>query len=237
MRRIALWIPLCLCLVGLACQSASDRPSANVVKSSSFRPEELNAVAFLGLASGSMAGEEAQRLMEPLIESHLLATQLPFVVLPLSETERRARAQQSIATLRGIQDYWRDAKRVDKFEIARLGEQLGVDAVLVGVVEEWTQVDATSGTVETSFTRIAAGLKLYSVETGRCLWRAEKTETMEPEGIDIEMDTGSEQLTARQAEAQARSATVQARGRALPPPRFELVAETIATALAQALAS
>jgi hypothetical protein len=229
--RICAW--LLLPLLAIACGTSGKRVTADVMRTPEFQPDSLQTVAFIGLAAGSMGGEEALLVMEPLLETQLLAASAPFVVLPRDEVERRAALQGGRQTLKAVRDYWRDSKRVDKFEIAKLGAQLSVRAVLLGLIDEWGQISASQGSGEAAYTRVGASLTLYSVRTGRSIWRASASETLESESLGQDIE-GSEQQTTQRRERQ-RSAGVQAVGRGPSAPSFEAVGEIVAGRLAGAL--
>jgi hypothetical protein len=220
----------------LGCQTGSKRGLAKVMQTADYHPDSLQVIAYIGAGATSVAGDDARALMETLFEDQMLGTALPFVLLSREEVERRVAANGARTALDAVQRYWRDAKKVDKFEVAKLGAAVGAQAILLALVDEWGQIDASQGSGDASYTRVGASLMLYSVATGRCLWRAKEAETMKSESLEQDMGGGSEQNTARSRELR-RSAGVQSLDRGPAAPRFEVVGAAVAATLVQALAA
>jgi hypothetical protein len=236
MRSVRFPCVLIAVVLLLGCQTGSKRGLASVMQTADYHPDSLQVIAYVGAGATSVAGDDARVLMETLFEEQLMGTALPFVVLSREEVERRVAASGASASLDAVRRYWRDAKKVDKFEIAKLGEATGAGAILLGLVDEWGQIDASQGSADASYTRVGASLMLYSVASGRSMWRAKKAETMKSESLEQDMEGGSEQRTARSRELR-RSAGVQSLERGPAAPRFEIVGAAVAAALVQTLAT
>jgi len=222
-----------LMLCAMACQPRPEGPLIQVLRSSDFHPDSLDAVAFLAF-SGGMAGDAAVQVVEPILEDQLLGQGYPFVVLPRRELSRRAQAEDVGPLLGKVRDFWRGSQKVDKFKLAELCAAVGIQGVLVGQVDDWIQVKASEGTGESSVTRVAASLAYYSAANGRRAWKARAAETVASESLEQDI-TDARELTSRGRE-RLRAKTVQSAARKLPAPDFDVVARSVAAALAAALA-
>jgi len=236
MQRIVQGALVVLVLPLLACQSAPPRGAfVDVTATPGYDAAAVGTAAYVGLAAAAATPKEALPIVEPRVEQHLRNQQLPFVLLASDEVERRAQSAGGAEQLQTVRNYWRDAKKIDKFAVADLGGAIGADALLVGWIDDWTQVDATQESADASFTRIGARLRLISVDTGATLWEVAATRTSESESIEQDAGAGDEFDTARRRELQ-RSARVRALSTGVGPPRFEDVADEVAALLAGAVA-
>ncbi|MBM3317996.1 MAG: hypothetical protein FJY75_09100 [Candidatus Eisenbacteria bacterium] len=235
MRAIPLLIGWSLLGLLLGCQAGPKRGVAQVTLSPAYHPDSLGAVAFLGVARGSAAGESAQRAMEALIEEHLMAARAPFAILPRDEVERRVAAAGGRETLAAVLAYWRNDKKVDKFELMKLGGMIGAEGVFLALVDEWSQDAASGGEGLAANTRVSASLSLYSTVSGRRIWRADAAETMSSTALLKDDLVGSEQNTARAREIERRAPGAHSGDAGPAAVGFEAVGRVVAGALARAL--
>jgi len=236
MWRCALISLLALLAMGPGCQPRNTGPLVTITRTPEFHLDSLKSVAYLGMGS-SVPDPLAVQLMEPAIQSHLLAATCPFLLLRLDEVERRVRIAGADETFRAVRDYWRDEKKIDKFKAAELCKILGADGILIGCVVDWLQVDAASSAQQVASTRVIASLSLFPAGEGRPAWRAEVSHTVESQAREQGTRDPYAQ-TARSRELQ-KAAGVQARSRTRDAgaPGFEDVVEAVATALVKALTS
>jgi hypothetical protein len=234
MRR---WIALAgvaLLAIGPGCRPANRGPVVQVTRSPEFRPDSLKVIAFLGLGS-SVPDPRALPLMEPAMERALADVKLPYLILWPDEAERRARNSGAEETYRAVRDYWRDSKKLDKFRAAELCRVLSVNAILIGTVVDWVQTDASPSSTLNPSTKVIASLSLYPAGTGRPVWQAQASQTLETTAR--ETDSGDPyRRTVRRRELE-RSPQVQARERSPEAPGFEEIVDIVAAELARALAS
>jgi hypothetical protein len=237
-RGLLVSVALGFTLSALAgCQSGPKRGTANVVRTPAYQPDSLGTVAFLGLARGSAAAEDAPREMEPLLTAQLAAAALPFTLISREEVERRLATPEDVQTLGAVLTFWNDDKKVDRFELMKLGERTGVGGFLLGVVDEWSQTQATSGGGNAAMTRVGVSLTLYSAATGRSVWRADAAETLEATATLGGVEIGSESNTAMNRQRQQHGATVRGLERGANAPEFVEAGGLVAAALVQALAA
>jgi hypothetical protein len=238
MKRLC--VILSVILVGLApsCQRSAQGPTIRLEAAPGFRLADFGVVGYLGLGK-VVAADEAINLMEPLFEEYLLGMAGTTVVLPRSEVSRRARTQQVHALELEVRDFWRDAKKVDRFKLAALCDTLGIDGVVVGSVEDWERNKISWGAEGTSFTRVTVTLSLYASGEGRPVWRARCSEMMESEVYEPStvtagpLDPGAERVAKRSGSMDPGAQRAQ---KATPePPPFEDVGRVVAAALVQAL--
>jgi hypothetical protein len=219
--------------VGIGCRSATQGPIVTVTQVPDFRADSLKSVAYLGMGS-SVADPRAAAMMEPAVQRELVNARLPFILVRLDEVERRVNITDTGETYRAVRDYWRDAKKLDKFRAAELCAKLGVDGLLLGTVVDWMQTEVAPGTQQISTTKVIARLCLYPAGAGRPAWQVQVSHVMESsEREQVSGDPYTQ--TARQRELQ-RSPGVQARERGPAAPGFDEVVEVVAQALVEALA-
>ncbi len=236
---------LCLLTCALAltgCQTAGTGgagggSAARIFADPGFQLENLEAVAFLGMGQ-SVPDELATRIMEPLVEDHLLAITPPFMIMPAGEAHRRASAEGCGDAYRSLVDFWKDAKKIDKFKLEEFCAAVGVQGVLVGTISEWSQTRAMPDADEPAATRIAARLCLYTADTGRRVWQARHEQVFEAQQLD-----GTEEAARHGEVFEGISSGARRRGTGTGPlrqtgadaPRFEEVAPEVAHTLAIAL--
>lgn len=228
-------------LIAAGCQSGSGGGAAKITAESGFQLKSLEVVAFLGLAKG-ISDEQSVPIMEPIVEDHLMAISPPFILLPIREVEARAAREGARELYKEVTDFWRDRGKVDKRRLEELCAALGVQAIMVGLIEDWTQVEAVPEADQQAYTRVAASLSIYPAETGRRAWRARCTETVEAEGYGASMVSSGDQESGRGRSGGSKSAGRgvdlrfdDTRRSGWDPPRFEDVVPKVAKALAVAL--
>ncbi len=189
MKRIIVYLSLFVFGLSLfGCQSAPERGPRRIVRQSAAKEEayelkNLGTVAFLGL-SKSVQEKDVIKLLEPVIEDHLMASSCPFILIDSHEVTTRT-GRFGVSTLyNDIVDFWQDKKKVDKFKLQEFCEKISTDAILVGNIEEWQQSRAIAGSDEPSFTQISARFSIYLAETGRKIWEHKISEILEAEVID-----------------------------------------------------
>jgi len=232
MQRLCLVVLACLLIGGAGCRTRTEEPLTEVIRSPDYRPDSVGTVAYLGFAGGT-SGEAARTMMEDLVEQRLLASQEVFVVLPRDEISRRARAEGVEELLGEVRDFWRGSRKIDKLKTGELCAALGTRAVVVGVVEDWIETGSARGSSESPYSRVAATLEIYSAETGRRLWKARSSQTLEARALEGSLQEEHEG-TVRGRE-RMRSNTVQATQQEQQAPAIEGVAGQVAGALDQAL--
>jgi hypothetical protein len=232
MRRMSLMAGWIVLLTVLGCRPPTHEPVTTVTRSPEFSLDSLRAVAYLGMAS-SVPDPRAVPLMEPAVQRRLLAADLPFVILRLDEVDRRVRSLGATETHRAVCDYWRDAKKLDKFKAAELCRVLAVDAILIGTVVDWLEVDAAASAQNASSTKVIASLSLFPAGAGRSAWQAQVTHTVEMQETSRAAEaTYTERL---QRERERRSPALQGREERGETPEPEDVVESVAAALVAAL--
>lgn len=236
MKRAVLLAVLVLLVVVPACQKRAAGPTVRVAAAPGFDLAQYPVIGFLGLGK-AVAGEDAIPVMEPIFEAALQEGSLPeaLVVLPREEVARRARAQGAAAVYNDVLDFWRDAKKVDRFKLDDLCTAIGVDALLVGSVEDWTRNEISWGAEGTSFTRVSLSLSLFACGSARSVWSArcsEMIESVEHEPSDIMgagVPQGAERVARRTGGMDPGAERAQ---RAVPPPPpFEEIGPVVAAAL------
>jgi hypothetical protein len=235
MKRFWLIPMTCLLAVSGACRQRTLDPVTQIIASPDFDPDSLGAVAYVGFSRG-IADAEDRELFEGLVEGQVMAGEQAFAVLPRDEVRRRAQLEQAGDLLQEVRDFWRDSQKVDKFKTAELCAALGTSGILVGLIEEWTEFDTAQGSDQAPYARVIASLEIYSAATGRRIWKARTSHTVEGKTIprDAE-DSRSAALTEHERELKRRSETIRSSQRDQQAPAIEGVASAVAASLSQAL--
>lgn len=180
MKRACPTILLTLVLAISGCQSAGGpQPAAAAAAREEFDLSTLKLVGFMGVAPGGTVDKLAVPVFEPLLERQLAASTLPFALISLQDVEAKARRQDLLEDFRAIEGFWRDQQKVDKLMLQRFCGALGMQGIIVGSLREWMQVEAAPNSDEASYTKISALLSVYEAESGRRVWRARASETVE----------------------------------------------------------
>ena len=219
----------------IGCQTG---PAPSATRSSSHAKAKLSelglsSVAYLGLSKSAVADETALRIMQPVVESHLLANPPYFVLLPPAEIEMHVKREGAEALYNDVLSHWRDNKKVDPLKVRDFCDALGVDAILVGTIDEWMQVRATLDMNEPAYTKVAASLRLYLPGQGRPSWRKKESHAIETLAFEQEQD--SQEAYPGSSGASRSRDLGRLRSVAGDPPRFEDVVPEVAAALAKAL--
>ncbi|MFH1145262.1 MAG: hypothetical protein V1774_12050 [Candidatus Eisenbacteria bacterium] len=232
MRRIWLLPLVCLLAWGIGCRSRTAEPLTQVTRSPAFHPESLEAVAYFGFSPG-IAPDNVLQWVEALVGEQLMTVEYPFAVLSRTDVERLTQTEETRTLVKGVCNFWKDSRKVDKFELARLCEAVGVQGILVGTIEEWTEAASARGTTDVPYTRLAASLEFYSAESGRRTWKARSAHTIETQATQEDYEELRDKT--QKGRERLRAETVQAMHRDHPAPSVESVAATVAEALAKAL--
>ncbi|MCK4303706.1 MAG: hypothetical protein KAY24_05660 [Candidatus Eisenbacteria sp.] len=223
-----------LLLVAPGCKSGAGS-AATVMKSPGFNLGDLEVLAYLGLGS-SVEDAMAVAMMGPVLEGHLQAAPHDFVILSASECARRASLDGVQELHRDVLDFWLDHKKVDKLKMQQLCSILGVQAILVGVIEDWIQSRGSTAADEAAHTQITASLSIYSAATGRREWRARSTVMRAAQQFETsDRDTGrGSRMSGIGSKRDMAGLSANLRSGSAPP-RFEEVIPEVAAELAEAM--
>jgi hypothetical protein len=219
--------------LGLACRPTSHDPIVSVTQTPGFQIDSLGLVAFLGMGS-SVVDPLAVAMMEPAVQSRLLAAPLPFLLVRLEEVERRVTVTGAGEEYRAVRDYWRDSKKLDKFRAEELCRKLGVDGLLLGTVVDWLQTDAVDGAQQIASNKVIARLCLYPAGAGRPAWQVQVSHVIESTEHE-QRPTDASQQSIRQHELE-RAPGSQVRDHGPAAPGFGAVVDAVSEALVEALA-
>lgn len=227
------WLLLTIILVGCQTGPAPSAQHGSRRAKAKLHELELSSVAYLGLSKSAVADETALRLMEPVVEAQLLSKPPTFVLLPPTEIEARVARTGCQETYRAVLSLWRDDKKVDQLKMRDFCEAVGVDAILVGTIDEWMQSRASGSMNEPAYTKVAATLRLYLAGEGRYAWRKKESHTIE--FLAIDQESVEQEAYAGGSSASGSRDLGRVRSSAGDPPRYEDVIPIVAEALARAL--
>jgi len=232
MKRLML-----VCLVGLLAapigcrQQAAGDPVTQIAPSTDARLDSLKTVAFLGISSN--ASREAIQTFERLIEQQMTSGGQKFTIMGLAEVDRRAQSESESGLIDEVRGFWQRSAKVDPLRLPALCQALGVDGILVGTIDEWTEAAAARGSEQSPYTRVTASLEIYSGKDGKRVWSERSSKTEEEEAMPIMADDDHEQ-NIRRRERQ-RSQTIRSTQKDQSAPPIESVAQEVVAALTQAL--
>jgi hypothetical protein len=220
-------------MLGLACRPTSHDPIVSITQAPGFQIDSLKSVAYLGMGS-SVADPRAVAMMEPAVQRQLLTAALPFLLVRLEEVERRVTVTGAEEDYRAVRDYWRDAKKLDKFRAEQLCQKLGVDGLLVGTVVDWLQTDAAAGAQQIASNKVIARLCLYPAGTGRPAWQVQVSHVIESTERELRPSDASQNSVRQRELERAPGSKVRDQGPAAPG--FDAVVVAVSEALVKALA-
>ena len=135
----------------------------------------ISTLAYLGERNTSgeaTALDQSHRLIASEIRN-----QNKYIVLSDKIAEERAEQTGKSELLEHVRQVWSSDQVVDQFAARELCEALGVDAILVSEVADWTKYAIEPTQEGTSWSRVGIGLYIYSPKgpSGPLVWGANRS--------------------------------------------------------------
>lgn len=196
----------------------------------------ISTLAYVGARNNSgeaTALENAGRLIAAEVRN-----QNRYIVLGDQVAEERAAAAGKSDLLEHVRKVWRSDQVVDQFAAADLCTALGVDALLVADLSDWTEYEIDPTQEGTSWSRVGIGLYIYSPKgsPGPLVWGANRV--LREDSLPYR-PTGGSAVLADEGAANSSREREGRRDNALttvpPPPPIEDVARAVLTEVLDAL--